>query len=59
MIVFSVCLRLVGFYKEEDWGELEASKVGPYKRERHNLNSLLVRPVIVNKKENVPGDPND
>ena len=47
---------VLGFYKEEDWGEPEASKVRPYKRERHNLNSLLVRPVIVNKKEKVPGD---
>ena len=50
---------VLGFYKEEDWGELDASKMRPYKRERHNLNSLLVRPVIVNKKENVPGDPDD
>src|SRR5262245_39184037 len=50
---------VLGFYKEEDWGELEASKVRPYKRERHNLNSLLVRPVIVNKKEKVPGDPDE
>src|SRR5215510_8454620 len=50
---------VLGFYKEDDWGELEASKVRPYKRERHNLNSLLVRPVIVNKKENLPGDPDD
>ncbi len=50
---------VLGFYKEEDWGELEASRVRPYKKERHNLNSLLVRPVIVNKKEKVPGDPDD
>ena len=50
---------VLGFYKEEDWGEPETSKVRPYKRERHNLNSLLVRPVIVNKKEKVPGDPDD
>jgi len=43
---------VLGLYKEEDWGELEASKVRPYKRERYNLNSLLLRRVIVNKKEN-------
>lgn len=49
----------LGFYKEEDWGELESNKVHPYKRERHNLNSLLLRPVIVNKKEKVPGDPEE
>src|SRR5215813_10749929 len=50
---------VLGFYKEEDWGELEASKVRPYKTERYNLNSLLVRPVIINKKENSIGDPDD
>ena len=50
---------VLGFYKEEDWGEAEASKVRPYKRERHNLNSLLLRSVIVNKKENWMGDPDD
>jgi hypothetical protein len=38
---------VLGFYKEEDW-EPESGKVRPYKKERHNLNSLLVRPVIVN-----------
>jgi len=43
---------VLGLYKEEDWGELEASKMRPYKRERYNLNSLLLRRVIVNKKEN-------
>ena len=42
---------VLGFYKEEDWGELEASKVRPYKTERHNLNSLLLRSVIVNKRD--------
>ena len=47
---------VLGFYKEADWGELEAGKVRPYKKERHNLNSLLLRSVIVNKKENM-GDP--
>lgn len=44
---------VLGFYKENDWGDmLEGKKVRPYKRERHNLNSLLQRRVIVNKKEN-------
>ena len=50
---------VLGFYKEEDWGELDASKMRPYKKERHNLNSLLRRSVIVNKKENWMGDPDD
>lgn len=39
------------FYKEDDWGEPDAGKVRPYKTERHNLNSLLLRRVIVNKKD--------
>ena len=45
---------VLGFYREADWGnELESGKkVRPYKRERHNLKSLLRRPVIVNEKEN-------
>ncbi len=42
----------LGFYKVDDWGEPETSKVRPYKTERHNLNSLLRRSVIVNKREN-------
>ena len=50
---------ILGFYKEEDWGELEASKMRPYKTERHNLNLLLLRRVIVNKKENWMGDPDE
>lgn len=50
---------VLGFYKEEDWGEPDTSKMRPYKRERHNLNSLLLRRVIVNKKENWMGDPDD
>jgi hypothetical protein len=45
---------VLGFYKESDWGDLEeGKKVQPYKKERHNLKTLLLRPVIVNKKENV------
>ena len=44
---------VLGFYREKDWEDLASGKrVRPYKRERHNLNSLLLRPVIVNKKEN-------
>ena len=44
---------VLGFYKEADWEELEAGKkVRPYKRESHNINSLLRRRVIVNKREN-------
>ena len=42
---------VLGFYREADWGE-PGRKVRPYKRERHNLRSLLRRPVIVNKKDN-------
>ena len=45
---------VLGFYREKDWGDLdEGKKVRPYKRERHNLKTLLLRPVIVNKKENL------
>jgi len=45
---------ILGFYREKDWGDLEEGKrVRPYKRERHNLKTLLQRPVIVNKKENL------
>jgi hypothetical protein len=44
---------VLGFYREKDWGDLfEGRKVQPYKRERHNLKSLLLRPVIVNKRDN-------
>lgn len=51
---------VLGFYREADWGELEpGKKARPYKRERHNLKSLLRRPVIVNKKENWMDEPLD
>src|ERR1044072_4771711 len=50
---------VLGFYKEDDWGETDANKMRPYKRERHNLNSILLRSVIVNKKENWMSDPDD
>jgi hypothetical protein len=42
---------VLGFYKEDDWGEPDAGKVRPYKKERHNLNLLLRRSVIVNKRD--------
>ncbi len=43
---------VLGFYREGDWSDMdEGRKVQPYKRERHNLNTLLLRRVIVNKKE--------
>ena len=45
---------VLGFYRENDWGDMvEGKKVRPYKRERHNLNSLLQRRVIVNKKDQI------
>ena len=44
---------VLGFYREADWGEPDTGKkVRPYKSERHDLKSLLRRPVIVNKKDN-------
>jgi hypothetical protein len=44
---------VLGFYREADWGdEFEGKKVRPYKRERHDLKTLLRRRVIVNQKEN-------
>ncbi len=46
---------VLGFYREEDWEKLDgdqAATVRPYKSERHNLNSLLLRPVIVNQRDN-------
>ena len=49
-------LIVLGFYKEDDWEKLDGTppvKVEPYKTERHNLNSLLLRKVIVNKPDKV------
>ena len=44
---------VLGFYREADWEKLDSGrKVRPYKSERHNLKSLLRRPVIVNEKQN-------
>jgi hypothetical protein len=43
---------VLGRYREDDWDKLmtEPSKVRPYRTERYNLNSLLLRRVIVNKR---------
>jgi hypothetical protein len=46
---------VIGFYKEEDWEKLASEQGGavrPYKSERHNLKSLLLRRVIFNKRDN-------
>jgi type I site-specific restriction endonuclease len=46
---------VIGFYKEEDWEKLaseQSGEVRPYKSERHNLKSLLLRRVIFNKRDN-------
>ena len=46
---------VLGRYKEDDWDKFmqnENAKVRPYRTERYNLNSLLRRKVIVNKREN-------
>jgi len=46
---------VIGRYKEDDWDkciENEKAKVRPYRTERYNLNQLLRRRVIVNKREN-------
>lgn len=46
---------VIGFYKEDDWEKLDSGqgrKVRPYKSERQNINSLLLRRVIVNKRDN-------
>ena len=44
---------VLGFYREADWDKfVSGKKVRPYKKESHNLNSLLRRPVIVNKRDN-------
>ena len=45
---------VLGFYKESDWGDMvEGKKPRPFRKERHNLKTLLLRRVIVNKKENL------
>lgn len=44
---------VLGLYREDDWDKLMAdgAKVRPYRTERYNLNSLLLRRVIVNKSD--------
>lgn len=45
---------VLGFYREDDWEKLDGEppvKVRPRKVERHNLNTLLLRRVIVNKRD--------
>lgn len=46
---------VLGFYREADWGLEPGKKMRPYKRERHNLKTLLRRPVIVKPKEKLDG----
>ena len=43
---------VLGRYRENDWDKLmtEGAKVRPYRTERYNLNSLLLRRVMVNKR---------
>lgn len=44
---------VLGFYREGDWEKLNSGdegKVRPYKRETHNLNSILKRRVIFKKR---------
>ena len=46
---------VLGRYKEDDWDkfmENENANVRPYRTERYNLNQLLRRKVIINKREN-------
>lgn len=44
---------VLGFYKEEDWDQIDepATKVKPYRKERHNLKTILTRRVIKNKRD--------
>ena len=43
---------VLGRYREGDWDKFmtEGAKVRPYRTERYNLNSLLLRRVMVNKR---------
>ena len=43
---------VLGRYREGDWDKLmtEGAKVRPYRTERYNLNSLMLRRVMVNKR---------
>lgn len=45
---------VMGHFKEDDWSELDANNnmtATPYKTERQNLNTILRRRVIVNKRD--------
>jgi hypothetical protein len=45
---------VIGFFKEDDWDTMISdanAKVIPYKTERHNLNTILRRRLIVNKRQ--------
>lgn len=45
---------VLGRYREDDWDKLisdDNAKVTPYRKERYNLNSLLRRRVIQNKRD--------
>lgn len=44
---------VLGFYKEEDWEKLMEpnARVRPHRTERHNLNTILKRRVIVNRRQ--------
>jgi len=45
---------VLGRYKEDDWDkfmENENAKVRPYRTERYNLNQLLRRRIIFNKRK--------
>jgi hypothetical protein len=47
-------LITIGFYKEEDWNTFDGdpnAKISPYKTERYNLNTVLRRRVIFNKRD--------
>jgi hypothetical protein len=49
-------IMTLGFYREHDWEKLDGEppvKVRPRKIERHNLNALLRRRVIVNKPDQI------
>lgn len=45
---------IIGHYKEDDWAELNEDsnkKITPYRKERQNLNAILKRRVIYNKRD--------
>jgi len=45
---------VIGHYREDDWAALNEDankKITPYRKERHNLNAILKRRVIYNKRD--------